>query len=96
MLQHCQDAFGLAAAGRKRQRCNTIGNGRMERIVVAVGVWRRLGGAQHPHDGRVGERQWTRCGTVRMARRRGREGRGVLCALRGVGVLGGADACRRA
>ena len=44
MLRHCQDAFGLAAAGRKRQRCNTIGNGRMERIVVAVGVWRRLGG----------------------------------------------------
>ena len=61
-------------------------------------------GARRPRDGRVGELQWACCGVVRMAFLRwrwpggggggGRDG-GVLRALRGEGVLGGADARRR-
>ncbi len=67
---------------------------------ILRGRLQSVGGAgDHERDGRVGEWQWVCCGVVRMAflrwRWRGggiRGGRdvGVLRALRGVGILGGA------
>jgi hypothetical protein len=74
--RHFQGALGLAAAGRKGGGGRTlafwggsiatpsatgreggVGGGR------AAAFW----GSQHPRNGRVGERQWARCGVKRMA-----------------------------